>query len=59
MTAFTLTVLTTVPDYHAYQDIWTPTVIDQFDSESESEEERYTVSVYDNSDSSDVFGHLP
>ena len=61
MAAFMLTMRTAVRGYHVYQDIWTPTVSDQFDcrQEPENEEDRYAVAVYEDSESTDVLGHLP
>ena len=61
MAAFMLTMRTAVRGYHVYQDIWTPTVSDQFDcrQEPENEEDRYAVAVYEDSESTDVLEHLP
>ena len=56
MAAFMLTMRTAVRGYHVYQDIWTPTVSDQFDcrQEPKNEEDRYAVAVYEDSESTDV-----
>lgn len=59
--AFTLTLQAAVWGYHVYQVICTTTVGFEFDyqQEPENEEDKYAVTVYGDSHSSDVLGDLP